>query len=192
MRIHASFPGGNIRVLGISGDTVRLAPDLRGTQIDWFYWSFCVEGAQGRTLTFDFAPKAWVGYFGAAVRREGEDWTWTDTAGPDRTGFAYAFGPSEDRVFFCHDLHYAPERFEALARRLPVMAFPFARSRAGREVPAVVCGEGEDWLILSSRHHCCESTGTYVMEGMLEEFAARPIPGLRLLAVPFMDLDGVV
>lgn len=192
MRIHADFPGGNIQVLSVTGDVVRVAPDPRDTPIDWFYWSFCVEGAQGRTLTFDFAPKQWVGYFGAAVRRGQADWTWTDTALPDRTGFAYTFGEAEDRVYFCHDLHYAPDRFYALAKRLALTTYPFARTRAGKETPAVVCGEGDAWLVLTARHHCCESTGNYVLEGMLEECRARPIPGLRVLAVPFMDLDGVL
>ena len=37
MNITASYPGGNIRVLSVEGDTVKLAPDLRTTTEDWFY-----------------------------------------------------------------------------------------------------------------------------------------------------------
>jgi len=46
-RIDAGFPGGNIIVDGIEGDTVFLRPDLRDTQGDWFYWAFRVRGSAG-------------------------------------------------------------------------------------------------------------------------------------------------
>ncbi len=192
MRIHASFPGGNIRVLSVSGDTITLAPDMRDSSIDWFYWHFCVEGAQGKTLRFVFSPSQWVGPFGAAVSRDGIEWAFSDTASPDQKSFAYTFGQAEDTVFFCHDMHYSPKRFDRAADRLGLTVFPFCRSKTGREVPAVMLGDGTEWILLTSRHHCCESTGTYVMEGMLAEYTKRPIPGTRLLAIPFMDMDGVV
>ena len=48
-------------------------------------------------------------------------------------------------------------------------------------------------LLLTSRHHCCEMTATYVLEGMLRE--ALENPGFRkrveVFAVPFADCDGV-
>ena len=77
MRIHASFSGGTIRGMDPSGDVVRPVPDLRGTQIDWFYWGFCVEGARCRALRFDFAyqPDALlaetveIAYFGTPENR---------------------------------------------------------------------------------------------------------------------------
>jgi len=52
MNIHANFEGGNIKVLSIEEDTVFLQNDMRDSTGDWFYWAFCVEGAQGKTLTF--------------------------------------------------------------------------------------------------------------------------------------------
>ncbi len=192
MKIHAAFPGGNIRVLSAASDCVHIAPDLRDTSIDWFYWSFCVEGAAGRTLCFRFSQKPWVGPFGAAVSHDGISWRFTDTASPDMYSFTYTFAPGEDKVFFCHDMNYPPQRFDDLVSRLGVISFPFTRSRAGREVPAVMHGEGEHWIIVTSRHHACESTGTHVLEGMLEEYVREPLLGTRLLAVPFMDMDGVV
>ena len=48
MRIHADFTGGNIRVLKIDGTDVYIQNEIRDTTEDWFYWAFCVEGAQGR------------------------------------------------------------------------------------------------------------------------------------------------
>jgi len=54
MKIHGNFTGGNIRVLKVDGSHVYVQNELRDTIGDWFYWAFCVEGAQGQTLTFHF------------------------------------------------------------------------------------------------------------------------------------------
>lgn len=192
MKISAAHAGGNIVVRGIDGDCVYVEPELRDTDHDWFYWNFCVEGAQGRTLTFDFAPKRWVGWHGAAVSRDNESWRWTHTAGEDGSSFTYTFGPDEDRVYFCHDMYYSVARFEQFAQRKRLDVFPFSRTRKGREVPCTVVGEGDKWILLTSRHHCCESTGTYAMEGMIEQYLQHPIEGYRLMCVPFVDMDGAM
>ena len=76
MNITASYPGGNIRVLSVEGDTVKLAPDLRTTTEDWFYWSFRVDGAAGRTITFDFCGHEYVSYWGPAVSHDNRNWKW--------------------------------------------------------------------------------------------------------------------
>ena len=152
---------------------------------------FCIEGAQGKTLRFRF-PEDCVGYFGAAVSRDLHCWKWSGSADGDGNGFCYAFSADEDRVYFCHDMRYAVERFDNFARVCSNLTrFPFATSRHGREVPGFVAGEGERWLVLASRRHSCESTGTYVLEGAVAEYLRHPLPGVRLLAVPFMDMDGV-
>ena len=192
MRIAANHAGGNVVVREIDGDLVRLAPDLRDTDDDWFYWNFRVEGAQGRTLTFDFSPKAWVGWHGAAVSADNERWRWTHTASDDGCRFTYAFGPDEDCAYFCHDMYYSLERFNRFAERLGLDVAPLARTRKGRETPCARVGRGEKWILLTSRHHCCESTGTYLMEGAVERYLESPIPGYRLMCVPFVDLDGVL
>lgn len=52
----------------------------------------------------------------------------------------------------------------------------------------------EKKLFLSSRHHCCEMTATYVLEGILREALEnrefREV--FEVFAVPFADRDGVV
>jgi len=73
--IDTNFPGGNALVDEIVGDTVRLHPDLRDTQGNWFYWSFRVRGAAGRALTFQFTAQDPVGVRGPAVSLdEGRTW----------------------------------------------------------------------------------------------------------------------
>src|SRR3990172_1766680 len=52
--IDCNFPGGNIIVEKVRGDTVFVRQDLRDTERFWFYWYFRVRGAAGRCLKFVF------------------------------------------------------------------------------------------------------------------------------------------
>ena len=65
-------------------------------------------------------------------------------------------------------------------------------SRAGREVPLIRLGNGERKKFLTSRHHACESTGTYVLMGFIKEYLKSPIENTSLVVVPMVDYDGVV
>ena len=47
-------------------------------------------------------------------------------------------------------------------------------------------------ILLTARHHACESTGNYVMEGVLEELCRESLDDFEIVAVPFMDYDGVI
>ena len=53
-------------------------------------------------------------------------------------------------------------------------------------------GDGNQSVILTSRHHACESTGTYVLEGVLAELIENPIPDTKVFCVPFVDYEGVI
>ena len=66
------------------------------------------------------------------------------------------------------------------------------KSRKGRSVPSLSLGEGETSILLTARHHACESTGSYVLEGVLRELIESPLEGARILCVPFVDYDGVL
>ncbi len=192
MIISKDFPGGNISVISVDGDRVLLANEIRDTTQDWFYWAFHVTGCAGKTVTFDFSPKAWIGYWGPAVSHDLKKWAWGGETAEDRQSFRYTFGPDEDSVYFCHDLLYSTERFERFAREKGLAVSALCLSEKGVPQPLVTLGDGSDTVLLTSRHHACESTGTYVMEGILSELCERPIPGVKVLAVPFMDMDGVM
>ena len=56
MEFLTDFCGGNARILGVDGDRVHFANEIRDTMGDWFYWAFAVKGAAGRTITFDCSP----------------------------------------------------------------------------------------------------------------------------------------
>ncbi|NLA85477.1 MAG: hypothetical protein GX854_13430 [Clostridiales bacterium] len=193
MRIHTDFPGANIEVYEKNEGIVKVRPQLRDTTTDWFYWAFCVEGAQGQTWTFDFSGKNYIGYFGPAVSRDLEDWHWAGSETLDGySRFTYHFGPEEKRVYFAHNMVYLPERFYRFAEVYNIPIKTLVNSEKGNPVDIAEFGEGDAYIVLTSRHHACESTGTYVMEGMLKEFYTRPVKGLKVLAVPFIDIDGVI
>lgn len=189
MRIHSDFECGNIRLLKVDGDTVYLKNDLRDTDGDWFYWAFCVEGAQGKTLTFAF-DKNWVGYFGAAVSHDGISWHWSESR-ISPAAFTYTFRDDEYKVFFAHDLVYSPSRLFSFLCETGLQPQVLCKSPKGRDVPLLSLGLGDRVILVTSRHHACESTGTYVLEGFLREFLEFPLTGYRLLVVPFVDCDGV-
>ena len=191
VQITSNFIGGNIQVLQINDNTVLLKNELRDTAEDWFYWAFCVENAAGKTLLFQFDEKDRVGYYGAAVSSDLANWKWSESKGEGES-FTYTFGPDENKVYFAHHMLYHPGRFEKLAEKLQLSVRTLCTSEKGRAVPCAEFGNGERYILLTSRHHACESTGDYVLEGVLKSLAEDPIDGYRFLCVPFVDYDGVV
>lgn len=192
MRITTDFTGGNIKVLSVEGDYVKVECDLRDTTTDWFYWAFCVKGASGRTITFDFGRDR-LGYFGPAVSKNLKTWNWAgeETLGDNRFSFTYTFD-DDSPTYFAHDMIYSPERFEEFLKKHNLNALTFAVTDKGNEVKILEFGGGDKTIVLTSRHHCCESTGTYVLEGVLEHLLKNLPDGYRVAAVPFMDIDGVI
>lgn len=195
MQITRNVEGPNIRVLRMEENEIWLEPELRDTHPGnwWFYWHFAVEGAQGKTLRFHLGEHPEVGYFGAAVRQPGGKWHWGGTPIEDYRGFEYTFGEEEDIVEFCHDFRYDLAKWDAFiqAQGLEDCISTLAVSKKGRNIPFLSLGRGKQAVLLTSRHHACESTGTWMLEGFIREYLKNPLPDTRLLAVPFMDYDGV-
>jgi hypothetical protein len=52
-------------------------------------------------------------------------------------------------------------------------------------------GDGEKNVIVTSRHHACESTGTYVLQGFAQGCIEKKLAGIKFTFVPFVDFDGV-
>lgn len=189
MLIHQNFIGGNISIKEIKGDTFVLENELRDTTEDWFYWAFCIEGAENRTLTFKFQQNR-LGYFGPAVSHDLENWCWLNSV--DGDSFTYHFGENENKVYFAHSMLYHPNRFLQFANKHQLNVKELCKGYKGSSIPCVKFGDGNISIILTARHHACESTGNYVLEGVLEELIANPIPNTKVLCVPFVDLEGVI
>ncbi|MBQ2677168.1 MAG: hypothetical protein IJF54_07210 [Clostridia bacterium] len=190
MRIHSDFTGGNICVKQINNDTVYLENQLRDTTEDWFYWAFCVEGAGNKQLTFHFQPNR-LGYFGPAVSYDLKNWHWLDKVNDDC--FTYTFSADESKVYFAHSMLYHPDRFYDFAKEHSICITELCKSKKGRSVPCVKLGNGDKSIILTARHHACESTGSYVLEGVLSELLKSELmTDYTVFCVPFVDFDGVI
>ena len=189
MNIHSNFIGGNITVVKQTESDVYLENQIRDTVQNWFYWAFCVEGAEGRKINFHMQSDR-LGYWGPAVSHDLKTWHWLDSL--DGDSFTYTFGKDEKKVYFAHSMLYHPDRFEKLTKELSLDIFEFCKTRKGRSLPACIFGNGKKSIILTARHHACESTGSYVLEGVLRELTKTPIPDTKILCVPFVDYDGVI
>lgn len=190
IKIHANFIGGNILVKSIDGNVITLENELRDSS-EWFYFAFCIEGAQGQELTFKM-QKDRLGYFGPAVSHDLKVWHWLGEEYIKEDSFTYRFSNDESCVYFAHHILYHPDLFFEFLRKNGLEADELCRSRKGRLVPCVTLGDGEKSIIFTARHHACESTGSYVLEGVLQELVNHPIPNTRIFCVPFVDFDGVV
>lgn len=189
MKIHNEFIGGNISVGRIEGNNIYLKNELRDTAGDWFYWAFCVEDAEAKELTFHF-EKNRLGYWGPAVSHNLRDWHWLGEC--DGDSFTYRFAKNESKVYFAHHILYHPERFLSFAQEKGFEITALCKSRKGRSVPCVKLGKGNISIILTARHHACESTGNYVLEGVLDELSKSLPSDIRIFCVPFVDYDGVI
>jgi hypothetical protein len=205
--IDADFPGGNILVDGETADEVVLRPDFRGSG-GWFYWCFRARGYGARRVTFRFNTKVHeLCPYGPAVSTDaGATWRWLGADSADFAGnaFSYLFTGDEAEVRFCFSLPYLEPHLRAFV----------ARQDAGRLVPRVLCrserGRDVELLevrsrraplakaLLTCRHHACEATATFVLEGLLDAVLHPSDPEtafladhVELLAVPFVDKDGV-
>jgi hypothetical protein len=204
--IDTNFPGSNIVIEKIEGDDVFLHQDLRDTQGDWFYWAFRVRGAAGRRLAFHFTGSDVLGVRGAALSHdEGATWQWLgeeSVARGEKVSFSYSFPAAADEVLlaFC-PLYTQRELDRFLARRSTpaLQRSVLCRSAQGREVELLRLENpaARFNLLLTARHHACETMGSFCLEGILEaalgedELGAWLRANVNLAAVPFMDKDGV-
>ncbi len=192
-QITTDFEGANIKVLSLGDNFALIDADLRDTTEDWFFWCFKVIGAAGKTIRFTFANKYRVGYFGAAVSYDLENWHWQyNESGHQGDFFEYTFGENENEVYFAHDMVYRPERFFHFAKAMGMEVKEWCMSEKGRSVPYVAFGSGEETILLTARHHACESTGSYVLEGVLEALSKTFSNAYKVICIPFVDYDGVV
>lgn len=210
LRIDAGFPGGNIIVERIDGDHIYVRQDLRDTTGWWFYWNFRVQGAAGRTLTFHFTNRNVIGTRGPAVSfDDGAAWSWLGTdmvhAAAEDPSFTYAFRRRDDCVRFAFAMPYLQadlDRFIARHsgdRHLAVHQLCTThKGRAAERIHAGnLDGEPAHRVLLTCRHHSCESMASYVLEGILDAVLAPTEDGewfranVEVLAIPFADKDGV-
>ncbi|MCL2743148.1 MAG: M14-type cytosolic carboxypeptidase, partial [Planctomycetaceae bacterium] len=203
IKIDCDFPGGNIKVVSIDGDNVKLAQDLRDTAGSWFYWSFRIKGAEGKTLHFEI-PNV-VGARGPAISHDGINWHWfSDKAGFSNSKFDYTFKPDEKEVYISQCINYTEKNLNLFLEKHknnPALKVEsLCKSEKGRNVELLRISENKNApfrAYFSSRHHCGETMGTYAMEGIIETVLSDTEDGKWLrqnfdfFMVPLVDKDGV-
>jgi hypothetical protein len=206
VRVDADIPGENILIDSIRGDTIKVHRDLRDTEGEWFYWSFRVRGAAGRTLDVEFTKGNVIGVRGPAVSTDqGRTWRWLGAAAVEGARFRYGVPPGIDEVRFSVTIPYSESDLRAFLDRhrgnSALKMGMLAHSRKGRDIEQLLLsrldGQAQNCVLLTARHHACESLASYSLEGMLESILGSAEDGrwfrqnVEFLVVPFMDKDGV-
>lgn len=212
MQIDCDFPGGNIVVEGIDGDHAYLRQDLRDTEGNWFYWSFRVRdfvALAGRDLTFRFTGTKVLGTRGPCVSVDGgHSWDWLGPVDVEKNRFVYPAPPGITELRFAMNWPYLqadldrflePYEFHPHFRREIL-----CRDRSGRPVDKLVVGcidrKPKYRVLLTARHHACESIPNFALEGILTRVLRGDLNGdlddwcrneVQFWIVPFMDADGV-
>lgn len=216
--IRTDFPGGNVLVVKDEGATVHLAPDLRGGPA-WFYWHVEAEAAQAGSVNFMFARPPMVGVRGPAVSQDGgRSWQWlgadqvkfAPAAGMDKTmprhdSFSFTFTEAKQKVRFAVAIPYLQREFDEFLNKRKanphLTRSTLTETRVGRRPVDLVQigkpGPGVHSVLMTARHHACESMASYVLEGIMQEALSDSPAGVEfrkkhvLYAVPLVDTDGV-
>ena len=204
--IDTHFPGGNAIIESIDGDTVRLRPDARDSEGGWFYWAIRVRGAGGKSLTFIFSEQNPVGVYGPAVSLdEGVTWQWLGNPDGSTDSFRCAFPQKAVSVRLSLGINYTDMHWQRFCGRISrhttfVREDILCLSRKGRTVPRLhvgnLDGKPKYRILLTARHHACETMANYAIEGVVlaaltdDELGAWFRKNVELVVLPFMDRDG--
>ncbi len=206
MQIKCDFPGGNIKLIDIEDNEVIVAPDLRDTAGHWFWWYFSVTGAPDADVNFVFSSPGAIGTNGVAVSRDGgRTWEWYSDVSrgtgwiPD--AFMYRAPVNVEDVRFAFAIPYLKGNWDAFLAKHGASPLLVERklcsSTKGRPVYYYLLGnQGKapvHRILLTARHHACESPPNFVLEGIIEEVLLSEWfqDNVQVLIIPFMDVDGV-
>lgn len=191
--VSRNFPGGNIELIGIEGNTVRVRQDVNGCGERWFYWNFALTiSAPGEyRVCFDDSV---VSRFGPATEDNGV-WRYDRDAFVSHTEFTARFLTAGTRRFAFSIPYQLTDhaRFLATLPRDRIRLYDWGLSERGRKIPVFAFGTpSARKVVFTCRHHACESVAAYSLEGAVaallrdEEYCAQH----ETIVVPFVDVDG--
>lgn len=205
LRIDAGFPGGNIIVSEISGNDVKLRPDIRDTKGSWFYWNFRINGAAGKTVTFQFTEGSPIGVRGPAVSTDdGSTWKWLGEP-KDTKSFSYTFPAETEAARFAFAPPYTQKNLDAFLESIgpnpSLRKETLCQSRKGRNVERLhvgkLDGDPDYRVLITCRSHACEMMMSHSVEGLIRAALASDERGqwfrdhVEMVVIPFVDKDGV-
>lgn len=202
MKISADFPGGNCRVIDVkksNGVTiVRLEQELRDTPRWWFYWFFKVEDAIPGEVIFCFNNGDVVSPCGPVTGTDGMNWEWCENSRIDAKSFKYTFLNEEKIRYFSFSLPYVSSDFErfynVIKNDSAVKRSILTHSEQNIAIPIITFGNGEKDIFITARLHCCESTASFALEGIVLSLLNKHrdmLSEFRFHILPFADIDGV-
>lgn len=202
IQIRSDYAGGNIKVVSLD-ETVRLEQEIRDSAYWWFYWNFCTRCDEEREIVFEFTNGEVVGPWGPAYSLDGVHWAWLGAQSViSAKSFINRFAADRHEVYFAFSLPYQLQHFERfydrIKERSTIRRDTLCLTEKGTEVPLLIVGNenAPEHLFFCSRHHACESTVNYVLEGLLAYFiedhlASGLLDHYCIHYVPFVDIDGV-
>ncbi|MBQ2967653.1 MAG: hypothetical protein IJE10_06000 [Clostridia bacterium] len=200
--IDENFSGGNILVDGMKQNVIYVRPDLSDTSTDWFYWNFKATSETDRTVTFKFKGTPYIiSASGVAYSYDDETWNYLSESAY-KTEFTFDLKAGETVHFACA----IPYVYSDLTAFLDTCETDYSQavtvstlclSEQERVVPMLTLGntESEECVVMTSRHHCCETTPSFLLEGLVDYLATEASTDLLdkycFYIVPMMDVDGV-
>lgn len=212
LKIQSDFPGGNVKVESIQGNTARIAPDLRTTPTDWIYWNFSTEASQAGRAQFIFKGIHISTRGPAFSLDDGKTWKWLGKEhvtycvpkGNQDESFYFDFTQPGQKVRFSVGFPYVESNLSEFtakhAANPNLIKSTLTKSLKGRPVELLQIGKpgpGISSVLVAARSHCCEALASYVLEGLLDEAMSDSPAGVAfrkkyvLYAAPFLDKDGV-
>ena len=195
------YPGGNLVFHKKEKNTVYISPDLSDrTYGNWFYWNFKATSESDRTVTFKISGcEQVIGSSGVVYSLDdGKTWNYL-TESAQKTEFTYDMKANQTVQFAVT----IPYQYSDLLSYLDTLSgdrvnvSALCKSEENRDVPLVTIGNtnAPQAVILTSRHHCCESTPSYHLEGIMDYLSQDAPDSLFeeycFYIVPMMDVDGV-
>ena len=205
IEISSDFPGGNIVVHRVSGDTVWLEPDLSFTEGKWFYWYFKISNISGKRITFKFSHTDLFAKYGPAYSiNNDQTWKWYGENRVENNSFSFSFSEQDTIAYYSVAFPYTEKNLYEFLTNLAnkelliidtLCLSPQKRTIEKITIPALN-NKPTFKVLITTRHHACEMMANYVVEGIIESVLnERDLEFLRenveFLIIPFMDKDGV-
>lgn len=203
--ITSDFPGGNIEILSMDQDTIRLKPNNSFTKGEWFYWYFKASNIAGKKVTFKLEQENVIARYGPGYSINNDhSWKWYGESRINDNSFTCFFSEEDSIAYFSTSFPYLQKDLRKFLSTLKNSKYlevdTLCFSPEGRAIEKILIrparADTEHKVMITARHHACEMMANYVMEGIIETIlndknCSQLHEYVEFMFVPFMDKDGV-